>query len=452
MKKRSQIPALLACLAVAVLLAAGIVSLFLLRFQEGDVYPAYSSLRADPLGTRVLHDSLALCAGVSVERNFSDLNRLLPSADATLLLLGDTTRGADAIPRTTAAAINSFVRRGGRMVITFLPRNRSSEDPEEDETGEGEEGEKEAGRPPQGADDETGESGKAGSDEEEEEDDRPGNDKVGRSLTMGQWLQVDFEDDAIPGEVHAQRAAGTGPRLPQAISCHTSLFFAPAPAPEAPDAEEPPAKPTETAPTGIEGWTTIYERDGKPVIIERRLGKGSIVLATPTYFVSNEAMLRERHPALLAWMVGNHGRVVFDEWHHGVSKSPNIASLAWSYNLQWSALLLVLLAVLFIWRNGVGLVPPDATGPGEELAAGRDSASGLANLLRRNVPRGRVLDVCFTEWRRVQPHIGPGMHPNLARVQALVDVERGKPPGARRLPETYNQISELLVEEGKKAD
>ena len=40
-------------LTIAVLLCVlvyGVVHLFLLRFETGDVYPQYSSLRADPVG------------------------------------------------------------------------------------------------------------------------------------------------------------------------------------------------------------------------------------------------------------------------------------------------------------------------------------------------------------------------------------------------------------------
>jgi hypothetical protein len=47
---------LLALLLIAFL--SGVGHLFVLRFQTGDVYPAYSSLRSDPLGARVFYESL----------------------------------------------------------------------------------------------------------------------------------------------------------------------------------------------------------------------------------------------------------------------------------------------------------------------------------------------------------------------------------------------------------
>ena len=44
--------------ALIVVFGAGVIRLFQLRFEAGDVYPPYSSYRADPLGTRALYQSL----------------------------------------------------------------------------------------------------------------------------------------------------------------------------------------------------------------------------------------------------------------------------------------------------------------------------------------------------------------------------------------------------------
>src|SRR5690242_6328937 len=48
----------------------GIVQLFDLRFDVGDVYPPYSSLRSDPLGTMALFESLGRMSGLTLRRDF----------------------------------------------------------------------------------------------------------------------------------------------------------------------------------------------------------------------------------------------------------------------------------------------------------------------------------------------------------------------------------------------
>ena len=54
----------------------GVVKLFLLRFQAGDVYPAYSSLRSDPLGSRAFYRSLQNLNKAAVSRNYLRLQNL----------------------------------------------------------------------------------------------------------------------------------------------------------------------------------------------------------------------------------------------------------------------------------------------------------------------------------------------------------------------------------------
>ena len=55
MKRRLPILLLAAC---SVGFAIGLFQLFRLRFAVGDVYPEYSSLRSDPVGTMAFYESL----------------------------------------------------------------------------------------------------------------------------------------------------------------------------------------------------------------------------------------------------------------------------------------------------------------------------------------------------------------------------------------------------------
>ncbi len=63
----------------------GLFHLFQLRFELGDIYPEYSSLRTDPLGTMALYESLQKLPGLSVGRDFSAENRL-PEGEKTVYL------------------------------------------------------------------------------------------------------------------------------------------------------------------------------------------------------------------------------------------------------------------------------------------------------------------------------------------------------------------------------
>src|SRR5687767_243391 len=77
----------LVILLVATLLA-GVIKLFQMRLGTGDVYPPYSSLRSDPLGTKALYRSLGALEGIEVQKNIEGPEKLTSGKDSTLLILG----------------------------------------------------------------------------------------------------------------------------------------------------------------------------------------------------------------------------------------------------------------------------------------------------------------------------------------------------------------------------
>jgi hypothetical protein len=65
----------------------GVVSLFNRQFAAGELYPQFSTLRTDRMGTRLLYDSLGKMPGITVERNLLPME-FLPRDGATLVMLG----------------------------------------------------------------------------------------------------------------------------------------------------------------------------------------------------------------------------------------------------------------------------------------------------------------------------------------------------------------------------
>src|SRR5580704_332532 len=66
----------------------GIIHLFQLRFNSGDIYPAYSSLRADPLGVKMLYESLDRLPGISVDRFYLPDSKLSGNPRRALVIAG----------------------------------------------------------------------------------------------------------------------------------------------------------------------------------------------------------------------------------------------------------------------------------------------------------------------------------------------------------------------------
>ena len=101
--------------------AVGLWHLFRLRFEAGDVYPPYSSLRADPVGSMAFYESLARLPGVTVSRDFSEGNRLPQPVGTTYLHLAARSYDWEQLPEALFREIEAFVLRGGRLVVAFHP-------------------------------------------------------------------------------------------------------------------------------------------------------------------------------------------------------------------------------------------------------------------------------------------------------------------------------------------
>jgi hypothetical protein len=212
-----------------------------------------------------------------------------------------------------------------------------------------------------------------------------------------------------------------GPELPSSLSWHSGSYF------------------TNLAPA----WKVVYARQSNPVMVERKFGSGSVVFCTDSYFLSNEAMLKERHADLLAWVIGPSSRVMFDEAHLGIVEEPGVAMLVRKYRLHGLVAGLLLLAALFIWKNSSRFAPGPAEEKLEDFVAGKNSATGFVNLLRRHIAGRDVLDVCVAEWRK---SIVRGTYPaaRLARAQEAMSAGNALPPAQRHPVQTYQAICRAL--------
>jgi hypothetical protein len=104
----------------------GVVQLFNLRFESGDVYPKYSSFRADPLGAKALYESLAPL--VPVSRHLERLSKLGDGQECTLLYLG-ADPGDLQFRKHELQSLETFVASGGRLVISLLTQYKQRSTP-----------------------------------------------------------------------------------------------------------------------------------------------------------------------------------------------------------------------------------------------------------------------------------------------------------------------------------
>jgi hypothetical protein len=107
-------------LALAAVFLGGLVALFNADFAGGEVYPEYSTLRADPGGSKLLFDSLAQLPGVTSTRNFMPLQNLAANG-ATVVLLDLRDPDLDMIEK---------LANSGARVVAALRENWEPDDKE----------------------------------------------------------------------------------------------------------------------------------------------------------------------------------------------------------------------------------------------------------------------------------------------------------------------------------
>jgi hypothetical protein len=334
-----------------------IIQLFEIRFSRGDVYPAYSTLRTDPLGAKAFYESLAHTDRLDVSRNETALDRFLPPKNSTVFFIGTTDLGAY---ETEIAKLERFVNGGGRLVVAFYPQSKDTsliEKPDKQKTSP------------------TPTPSPSPSASPGPEDEPTAKFLSHRDVAKRWELKCQADPALTDGSAQFVNAAIEHDN----ISWHSALHFK----------------------DSGKVWSNVCMARDFPVVIERQMGEGTIVLASDSYFLSNEAMRRERHPGFLAWLIGPNRRVIFDETHLGITESPGVSMLMRRYHLGGLVGGLLVLAALVVWKNSARLLPsPGREAAAEEVVLGKESFAGFVNLLRRNISPSQLLPLSLEQWSR----------------------------------------------------
>jgi len=395
--RRSGRAATLLLAALTLGFAWGVSRLIALRLAGGDVYPPYSSLRADPEGARAFYEALGELAGVSVRRGYEPVGRLRVGPKTALLFLGTPPWSLEHVSRVETEELETAVRSGARLVVTLVSGAWYEVRPAATVTP----GSRKSPKKREGGN---------------EDDDLP---EAFRSVSLPErWgFRVESaESDERSPRVPARLSAEAAPGLPPSVPWNGAAAI----------------RTTDPA------WSVVYTRGARAVVVERRMGRGSIVLAADSTFVSNAALRAERRPGLLAWLLGDSTDLVFDETHLGMERRTGIAGLAQRYRLQGLIGGLIVLALLFVWKGVVPFAP--ASGGAAEGAAvtGRRASEGLAAVLRRHVARRDLPRACLSEWKK-----------SFARSRPALAIELGKSALGEDPVAAYNAAAALEKESRK---
>lgn len=383
------------------------------RFAGGTAYPVYSSLRPDPLGAKAVYETLkALPLGTS--RNYQAPERL--RCRSALILVSGLSRSPI---RFLTQSKWSAVAAAGNLVFIALRSNvasasfssRKKAKPEPAKEPEP------ADKKDRGAPEKMGKTAaprevKVKKSDRKSAKRRPSNRPPGlsgpalngvRNLFSG--IELDqiktsnaLGDAALPSDPHlALRMVHDG-AWPERISWHSPLVF----------------KLDETA---RKKWQVLYGMDqAHPVMIRSRFGNGSIILATDSYLLSNEALAKNHSSAFIPALVGTRRTVVFDETHFGLSENHNLMYFIRRHGLVPLLIALLVVGLLYLWQSLIRVLPPEEDLLAEERARwtdGRGAVSALSGLIQRHLSACDAVEQCIREFLAA-----PACSPQRARALA----------------------------------
>jgi hypothetical protein len=445
-----------------------LVRILLLRYERGDVYPAYSTLRADPLGTRAYYEALDSVKGYSPERGFTFLHQELAEKPASVFYLGFDSEEISSFSKEEVAQLDAYVQQGGRVILTMSPSEGSTVSAAEKRKMKAE--------------------NEAKKDTSDKKADDSSSEKADDATDDTQTAQEKYEREELRKEKEDYQKYSDPNPPPSAFHYHRSLAAlwgfgwdnqhetvekkdsAQNSSDASVSTEEIPKEKPEVMATynGLghmetsvpwksalyfvrlePAWLPLYYAKSQPVLIRRNWGKGEIIVASDSYFLSNEALRNNRPPLLLSYLAGPPGVLVFDETHLGTQQQEGVMFLMNQFRLEGYLYGALAVMVLFLWRNSCPLVPPLARDPKRlgGTVSGKDSRSGLVNLLRRNLGMKEILPASFAEWKRTVTPAQSHLKEKMEAMNETLSSANLKNP--EQIIQTYHRLREINTSQNR---
>ena len=359
------------------LFVCGLIRLFQIRFEAGDLYPRYSSLRKDPLGACALFEGIRDISDKRIDRNYKRLDKIPMSPDTTLFILGLSGYDQKLTSKDWENLFDHLSKNGGRVVISFSPagidfKEESSKSDEEKESSD-------ASSPDDIGSKSNEPSGEKIEDNAAEGEKKVDNKDIWSGISELGLKYISIKKNNTSEEKFAVKTLDAPDYFPEHIHWRRTGSF---------EAEDPT-------------WHMIYAQNDAGVVASRKWGKGSVVLLADSYLLSNEGLQKNRVPLLLSWLVGPSIQVLFDEFHHGLLETLGTVDLIKRYRLQGVILSLFFVVGLLIWRQ-MALMPVISDGGHKPVffpsEGGADPSQGWVVLVERHIPPKDLLNVGFDAW------------------------------------------------------
>lgn len=416
--------------------SAGLASFAWTRFRSGELYPAYSTLRAEPDGAKALFASLGKLNRGAAARNLDRIDLLSASPDTTVVFLGAPHQGSFPIDQEK---LEDLARSGGRVVIAIdaQPSRSAARDAELVKAPLKKlKPNRPKPAPPAARPTPTGTNVIV-----------VGTNTLAPIMPGTNVITIGTNMPMITRDMHS--VLGLSAHLIDQAERETNrldaILAADAAAPDLPNSLFWYGRFYFFTFRSNE-WKTVYTLRDKPVVLTRRVGLGSITAIADSFPFSNEGLHVERSTPFLVWVLGSSRRVVFDETHLGVERGTGVSVLMREYRMHGLVAGALLLVTLWIWRNGSPLAPPPVSGKtrSHDSVEGKTAREGIVHLLRRNISEEEILRVSLEEWVKAFPTTDPEKRKRIMEAHQFVEEFAKAPKNQRNLATYQHTISTIL--------
>ncbi len=347
---------------LCILFVYGVFELVSLRFMKGDKYPKYSSFRADPMGIKGLYDSLSELESIDVKRNLTSLKESnLPYANSVLFVTGIM---SDADNWKNDKDYYHYILKGGRLVIFFSQKARGFY-----------------------VEDDTLKKSEMTTESKEMENGGGKEKEVVHKVKEQKYCKFGFALKRFNNLAYSKKSAELADiKLLERINDKTLTFYT--------------NNHLLTSPK--EDWNILYKYRDKPMIIEKKIGKGSLIVSSMSYCISNEGLQKYMPVEFITHILKKRKLIVFDEFIHGIKEQKNIAWLARKYNLIFLLINIMIVILLFIWKNfnSIKNIETTYSYDSSSIYQIHNNNNGIINLLKNFISQKVLIKECITECQK----------------------------------------------------
>ncbi|MBN1983774.1 MAG: hypothetical protein JW795_19725 [Chitinivibrionales bacterium] len=389
------------------------IILFVTLYGRGLLYPAYSSLSNEPRGTAALYESFEQMPGVTVQRAYEPFERLQHADHYTHIAAGLPASLVWRFPKKTFDAIDSALVAGARIVMcinparTFLSTSSFFSDSVADSSTVKQ-------RP------DSIFAAKKDSLLQRYEYENA-------LVSLGKQWHFNVNDDGFPPDTNGKPAVS--------IMVHA----------DQPGIEDSIVWLSESFFEGLDSlWRVLYLRDTLPVMIERTIGRGTLVLSCDGYFLTNEALAFCRAPKLLASLAGRHTQLLFHEAHLGIVKQTGLLALLNRYHCMGFFCGVILLMALYIYKNANPLIRvTDASEMQQSNISCIQEHEGLRLMLGKSIDAHTILSASIAEWRKSSPYTRKQTEELYGKIEATISTVDSKAQTHTSQISGYNAICSI---------